>query len=712
MKLSTIKTDNKGEHLNQWELTKFIERIQKDANNNLIGTLREETTPNNPEHYRRYNEIPRVYAAAELYRQQNGALGVAQINGLVVLEVHQLMSDKRCRDVKLAAMTLPSTVAAFTGATGNETIILVSVARTNGSVPVDETEAETFYEQAYNVAASIYDSILPVCVTRMTPSLRHSFLMPLDEEPLVHSKAAPLHIPESGAIGKAEGGKPQPSDDHLLALPEQRSDEEIDITAYHNYERSYNEVLPMVMRETKKYEFESKEYYTTFIVGMAKLLFDRGWPEEEVVCHMWRHLQFANKPGLTEELVRTLISTTYNNELALQGRLPKSTIREPLMQQIVRRMESRYMFRYNTIMGYPEYRPNATGLKSWLPVTDKVINTFTSDLQISGLNVWDRDVRRYINSTRVRDFNPVMHYLHRLCPQWDGRDYISELAHTVPTKNPEQWAKWFHTWFLGMVAQWMGRNRNYGNAVAPLLISPQGMKKSTFCRSLLPPELRSWGYNDNLSLADERTVHLAMAQTLLINLDEFNRISPAKQQGFLKNILQLPSVKVKRPYARHTEEIPRLASFIATTNLSDVLTDPTGSRRFIGIEVTGSIDVSQRPNYGQLYAQAQAEINAGVRSWFDDEETQAIMEHNRQFQRMTSAEMYFHKYFDIPAEGETDGEWILTTDILTAIDNLSHGTCAIPAANVFSRTLHAIPGIKYRHTNKGGIFYVRKVSES
>ena len=176
----------------------------------------------------------------------------------------------------------------------------------------------------------------------------------------------------------------------------------------------------------------------------------------------------------------------------------QSPVKELLMQQVIRRIESRYVLRHNAIMGYTEYRSNHTWATPWRPVTEQVINTFTTDLQLAGLAVWDRDVKRYVHSTRVRDFNPIDDYLFRN-NKWDGRDYIRELAATVPTENPEQWAEWFHTWFLAMVAQWLGRDRRYGNAVVPLLISRQGMHKSAFCRSLLPPELRTWGYTDNLS---------------------------------------------------------------------------------------------------------------------------------------------------------------------------------------------------------------------
>ena len=69
-----------------------------------------------------------------------------------------------------------------------------------------------------------------------------------------------------------------------------------------------------------------------------------------------------------------------------------------------------------------------------------------------------------------------------------------------------------------------------------------------------------------------------------INLEEFNRIPVRVQEGSLKvEITQLPNVKVKRPHGRCLEEVPLMTSFIATTNRADVLSETSGSRRFIGI---------------------------------------------------------------------------------------------------------------------------------
>ncbi|MBR1801101.1 MAG: DUF3874 domain-containing protein [Bacteroidaceae bacterium] len=703
MKLSSIRTDKNGQqYLKNYEFGAFLERIKTDTANFLIGFLRDETPPEAPTRYRHYRDIPHICAPMELRRQQNGALGMSTFNGLVVLEVRQVMSPGACETVKHAAMEMPMTLAAFVGASGHEVIILVRVARNDGTLPTSEVEAEPFYVQAYQRIVQVYDPALPQRITRMTPSPRHSFLLPLDEAPLTNPDAVPYRINTT-----RETVVDAHPDDHLLALPERRDAQEVDMTAYENYERAYRDAAQRVATHLHNPKRRGPEWFKAFVTGMATELYRAAWPEEEAVCHLWRHLTFKDEPGLTEDFVRRIVEAVYEEEQTTRHRqdLAEET-EEPVMQQIIRRMESRYVFRHNTIMGYTEYRANHTWVTPWQPVTRQVINTFTTDLLLAGLKLTNHHVQYYVNSTRIRAFNPIEDYLFRT-GEWDGRDHIRALAATVPTRNKTQWANWFHTWFLAMVAQWQGRDRRYGNAIVPLLISEQGMHKSAFCRLLLPPELRSWGYTDNLSLSEERPVHLAMSQMLIINLDEFNRISPQKQQGFLKNILQLPSVKVKRPYATRTEEVPRLASFIATTNMSDVLHDPTGSRRFLGVEVTGNIDVSQTPNYAQLYAQAQAELNDGARYWFDDDETRAIMEHNRQFQQHTTAEQFFHEFFEAALPEEPTAKWMTVAAILMSIKEQAGASFRTPSPNAFGRTLNGLPELLHRRSKNGSEYCVK-----
>jgi hypothetical protein len=370
-------------------------------------------------------------------------------------------------------------------------------------------------------------------------------------------------------------------------------------------------------------------------------------------------------------------------------------------------LNAHYTFRYNTIMGYTEYKDNSNKYAEWMPVDDRVMKGMTMKVRLNGIDARDNDVKRYVQSDMISPFNPIGNYLWEQYDKWDGKDHIRKLARTVPTDNPH-WENWFYTWFLGMVHQWQVNNLAvYGNQAVPLLISAQGWNKTTFCEQLLPPELR-WGYTGNLHMDDKRQVLNQMAQMLLINLDEFNQISPRIQQGFLKNIITLSSVKIKRPYARHVEDFPRRASFIATTNQSDVLADPSGSRRFLSVELTGPIDVSTPPNYGQLYAQAMRALHQREQYYFSPKETQCIMKWNQKFKMKTAADHFFFDYFEPVAKGE-DGEWVSASSIFAFLKQKVGISVLRPATvSVFGRMLSNIPFLQKRETKYGSEYFVKQ----
>ena len=368
----------------------------------------------------------------------------------------------------------------------------------------------------------------------------------------------------------------------------------------------------------------------------------------------------------------------------------------------------KYDFRYNSVMKFTEYRPKDKDYWGYQPVDARVQKRMTLEVQLANIRVSIKDVRNYLESDLLSTYNPVEDFLFKCAGKWDGKDYIRALARTVPTDNP-YWEDWFYTWFLAMVNQWRSySHRKYGNSVAPLLISRQGYNKSTFCRSLVPPELQ-WGYNDNLVLSEKRQVLQAMCQTLVINLDEFNQISPQVQQGFLKNIIQLPSVKMKPPYGSHVQEFPRMASFIATSNMEDILSDPSGNRRFLGVELTGPIDVSQLPNYEQLYAQALAALQAGEKTYFDAEQTKLIMASNRKFEVISPVDQYFNLYFDLTDDAKL-GEYLTAAEIFQELK--SHIGSSVKLSNLisFGRKLSQMPSIHRKRFNDGMRYLVVRKS--
>ena len=386
-------------------------------------------------------------------------------------------------------------------------------------------------------------------------------------------------------------------------------------------------------------------------------------------------------------------------------KVDKNSIRENIVN-MMQLLESRYDFRYNTVMKFVEYMPKEKGWYGFQPVDPRVQKRMTLEVQLADIRVSIKDVRNFLESDYIKNYNPIDEYLFQCYDKWDGKDHIRALARTVPTANPH-WADWFYTWFLGMVDQWRGySHRQYGNSVAPLLISKQGYNKSTFCRRLLPPELQ-WGYSDNLILSEKRQVYQAMAQFMVINLDEFNQISPQVQQGFLKNLIQLPTLKYKPPYGSHVMEFPRLASFIATSNMKDILSDPSGNRRFIGVELTGPIDVSVRPNYQQLFAQALSALNNGEKSYFDAQQVKLIMKSNSQFEIIQPIDQYFLLYFEL-VEDEKEGEYLTAAEIFDYLKKQIGSSLKVNSLMGFGRKLANMSELKHKRFADGMKYLVKK----
>ena len=691
MKVTLIRTDKKNvQHVSTRTIETLMERMKTDIGKDAIASFRRQLPmiANLGWEYKDMHLMPRVCATSELTKKANSDLEFGKWNGLILLTLGKFEDAGQIEQTKALAMGMPSTLAAFMGSSGKTVKLLVRIAPKDQPMPESEAEADKLAKAGYHYAVKIYGGLFEGQIVQQEASARMTFRMTMDQHPLVNLKATALQV---STLEKLPTAKPQ--------LPEQL---QTDHDKYNDYEYLYRSASVQVMEEMGARFDGDKHRHEAYLTALARRLRQFGFPEEEAVLHMRSHLWTEAE----DDHIRAIVGAAYaekatkqkaNGEAALQIRKDQ--------QQVMDYLASRYVFRFNTVMGYTEYRPNNTWVHPYVPVDDRVLNRMAIECRLAGLNAWDKDVARYIHSSFIPEYNPVWEYLSECRGKWDGKDRIRELARRVPTKNPH-WPDWFYTWFLGMVRQWQSSIYDrYGNQVAPLLISKQGWNKSTFIQSLLPPELQ-WGFTNQLDVSEKRQTLLAMSQFLLINLDEFNQISPQLQQGFLKNVITLPCVKVKRPYGRHVEPFPRMASFIGATNQADVLTDPSGGRRFLGIELTGPIDMSQNPNYEQIFAQALYALDHHEAYYFNDEQTQQIIESNRQFLQFTPAEQYFNDCFE-PATSESDGEYLTSSAIFAHIKKLAGSDLRLNSLNHFGRTLSNIPNLQRRRTKKGTEYLVK-----
>ena len=371
---------------------------------------------------------------------------------------------------------------------------------------------------------------------------------------------------------------------------------------------------------------------------------------------------------------------------------------QTLMLQIKVYLNDNFVFRYNTLTGATEYKEK-DGKSGYRPVDEREMNGIIVDARLEGIPCWRGDVPTMVLSNKVESYNPFHLYVKEL-PGWDGIDRVMPLLLRV--SDNEIWLKGGRCWLRAMLSQWSGKERLHANALTPVLISgKQGLSKSTFCRLLMPDSLRHY-FIDNLNLAAGSSPEKKLVKNGLINLDEFDKIKEG-QQATLKNLLQMVNVPVFRGKRLGWVNEPRLASFIATTNAYQVLTDPTGSRRFLCVEVVKPI--TEEPlEHKQLYAQLKEELESGAPDYLSREEEKVLQKHNKTYYRQSLLEDVFHCCFRHPLEMEK-GIWLTTAEIFQVMRKFNSTALKDVSARQLSLKLSAM-GFMAKHTSFGNRYYV------
>ena len=394
-----------------------------------------------------------------------------------------------------------------------------------------------------------------------------------------------------------------------------------------------------------------------------------------------------------------------------------------LMQEVTAFLTSRYHFRFNVLTEETEVADvaNITNIENNLPdahlryakVDERWMNTLSMEAIETGIDCWDRDIQRFVRSRRISEYHPFTAYFEQL-PEWDGTDRVSALARRV-SDNPV-WVNGFHRWMLGLSAQWMqfrsdanNANRansiNRANSVAPLLVSSrQGLGKSTFCRLLMPDALKAY-YTESYDLGSPASAEAKLAACGLINLDEFDKLSASKMP-LLKNLMQASALNIRKAYKRSASALPRIASFIGTSNREDLLVDRTGSRRFLCVSLEHAIDCTTPVEHEQLYAQLKAELLSGERSWFNKEEEQAIQQHNALFYKHIPEEEVFRLCFRFATKADHPQE-VLTLSATQLFERMKSAHPSVMRGMTAYSLSRILPQLGERvHTAKGNVYRV------
>ncbi|NDV81653.1 BT4734/BF3469 family protein [Bacteroides sp. 51] len=671
-----------------------IAAMKTETKNQPVGTMRDRlqyATPGTSYEYVR--KVPQMIFGGA-FRRNGSEQQLVTYTGLVTLEINKLATIKEAKQLRNLVATLPQTYLATVGSSGKSVKILVPFTLPDGTLPQTREQIERFHAHAYREAVKWYQPQLNMEIDLREPRPDTAIRMTFDPT-LYHNPGAvairieqPLRMPQEPTYTQAQ----QHSKDPLQRL----------LPGYERHfiiDTLFETCFWNAMTQIEGIHADS-DFHPLF-VRLAENCLHSGIPEEDAI----RFTLHKEKLKEHELLIRTTFRNTYTLE-KMFGRKPCIAPPMTLAAQLEEFMQRRYQLRRNTIKGIVEYREIKSFYFDFRPLTKQVMNGITLNAISEGINAWDADIRRYVDSNRVLAYNPIEEYLLDL-PAWDGKDRIRQLAGRVTCNNP-RWADLFHIWFLSMVAHWQQKDHLHANSTLPLLVGDQGCGKSTFCLNILPPELREY-YTDSIDFSNRRHVELALNRFALINMDEFDSISPA-YQPFMKHILQKTIIQTKRPYGTATEQLRRYATFIATSNNFDLLTDTTGSRRFICIEVQGIIDYSQPIDYKQLYAQAAEAIRQNERYWYTCEEEAYITTSNYQFQQILPEEEVALMYFRQPTRSEKYIE-LSCAEILEKIRQHKPGfKCTRNAAMSLGRSLKG--KFQSRRTHRGVVYQVVEITRN
>ena len=315
-------------------------------------------------------------------------------------------------------------------------------------------------------------------------------------------------------------------------------------------------------------------------------------------------------------------------------------------------LQDQFEFRNTVLNGKVEFRRK--GDADYRPLTKRAQNSIVLDMLREGLDNEGNPktlCQLYLHSEAVPVYDPVRDYLEHL-PQWDGHNHVADLFNRLPGITSEQ-AGYLAVWLRSAVAHWMQMDTLHGNECVPTLIGSQGCGKTTFLRRMLPQHLRQY-YLDHLNLSNKFDKEMALTNNLLVNLDELDAIRPS-QHAALKQTLSKSKVNGRPIYGASQEDRARYASFVATTNNPHPLTDATGSRRYICLQIPDGQYINNvgEIDYDQLYAQVLHEVqDEKAPYWFTNEEVARIQELNQNYMEQKDMAEIVKACFRKPEEGE------------------------------------------------------------
>ena len=563
----------------------------------------------------------------------------ASATGLLMLNIPCPQGIRQIDELRRRVSQIPYTMLAFAGVSG---VTLKVIVKCDYKSPktIDANDYVAFLKDAHESAARLYTSLAMCDLLVDEQSLTRGCRMSYDPQLYYNPDAQPMPVVRD-------------AHDPLAAYAGTKVDDQGTVVWYPDSDERQRielEFQTCLSKALDDCEGRTEKCLQLLADYCAKACLQ----EEGCVERAAWGLRFKS---LGVDVIRKTFRNAYKTPYA--GRpLSQMNEKERIMRSIEDFLSRRYQLRYNVVKHVTEFRPNDLRFKQWKPLTDRDLRSIVVEEMKEGGESWMSDIRTYIESAHITDYNPIHEFLAG-CGKWDGeQNYIEDFARRLPTKY-NRWPQYFHRWFLAMVAQALNINRDYGNSMVPLLIGEQGYLKTQFCNHILPPSMREY-YMKDIKMDNAEQVERVLGRMWLVNIDEYDS-KTQREQAKIKRLLTEKDVQMRKMRSDQYTMTPRLCSFIATTNDPTPLPSSDGTRRYLCIEVTGKVDMSGQIPYKQMFAQAVTELqDPDCIYWFTDVDEREIQNHNSHYQQESAPEMVLTQIFKPTQQHRQENFWTVT----------------------------------------------------
>ena len=240
--------------------------------------------------------------------------------------------------------------------------------------------------------------------------------------------------------------------------------------------------------------------------------------------------------------------------------------------------------RFDIIAHAPKYfgqltwRKDGDTLGEWTDFDDaNMLDYLESHYELKGNDTYQR---AFEIVSKENTFNPIVDYLEAL-PEWDG---VERIKHLLPdylgADESEYTFEVMKLVMLGALSRVYHAGCKFDYML--VLVGDQGIGKSGFLRKLAINDI--W-FDDNLNTVDGKEAVERLRGKWILELAELMALKRQKDVETVKAFITTQSDSYREPYARRTTDRKRTCIFAATTNDFSFLTDRTGNRRFLPIEV-------------------------------------------------------------------------------------------------------------------------------